>query len=101
MKNPYGNLSKCTVEAIENMEKTGLKHQEDSDQVADQISSDFCTWLRGLPKGETENINFTTADYIQQLFDEQVYQDYLRLSGKRDNSTHYLFVSKPILISTF
>ena len=72
-------MSKCTVEAIENMEKAGLRHQEDSDQVAEQISSDFCTWLRALPKGETEEINYTTTDYIRQLFDEQVYQGYLQL----------------------
>ena len=56
------------------MQKAGLRHQEDSDQIADQISSDFCTWLRSLPKGETEDINYTSTDYIRQLFDEQVYQ---------------------------
>ena len=71
-QNPYGNLSKCTIEAIEKMEKSGQQHQEESDQVADQIASDFCTWLRALPKGETENINYTSPDYIRQLFDERV-----------------------------
>ena len=71
-KNPYGNLSKCTVEAIEKMEKSGQQHQEESDQVAEQIASDFCTWLRALPKGETEDINYTSSDYIRQLFDERV-----------------------------
>ena len=80
-QNPYGNLSKCTIEAIEKMEKSGQQHQEESDQVADQIASDFCTWLRALPKGETENINYTSPDYIRQLFDErvrsnQIHQEY-------------------------
>ena len=54
------------------MEKSGQQHQEESDQVAEQIASDFCTWLRALPKGETENINYTSPDYIRQLFDERV-----------------------------
>ena len=65
-------MSKCTIEAIEKMEKSGQQHQEESDQVAEQIASDFCTWLRALPKGETENINYTSTDYIRQLFDERV-----------------------------
>ena len=73
-QNPYGSLSKCTVEAIEKMEKSGQQHQEESDQVAEQIASDFCAWLRALPKGETEDINYTSPEYIRQLFDEQVYQ---------------------------
>ena len=54
------------------MEKSGQLHQEESDQVAEQIASDFCTWLRALPKGETEDINYTSPEYIRQLFDEQV-----------------------------
>ena len=73
-QNPYGSLSKCTVEAIEKMEKSGQQHQEESDQVAEQIASDFCAWLRALPKGETEDINYTSPEYIRHLFDEQVYQ---------------------------
>ena len=56
------------------MEKSGQQHQEESDQVAEQIASDFCAWLRALPKGETEDINYTSPEYIRQLFDEQVYQ---------------------------
>ena len=78
-QNKYGNLSKCTVDAIERMEKVGQQHQEDSEQVSEQIASDFATWLRGLPKGETEDINNTSADYIMQLFAERVndnHQDY-------------------------
>ena len=67
-------MSKCTVEAIEKMEKSGQQHQEESDQVAEQIASDFCAWLRALPKGETEDINYISPEYIRQLFDEQVYQ---------------------------
>ena len=54
------------------MEKVGQQHQEDSEQVSEQIASDFATWLRGLPKGETEDINNTSADYIMQLFAERV-----------------------------
>ena len=78
-QNKYGNLSKCTVDAIERMEKVGQQHQEDSEQVSEQIASDFATWLRGLPKGETEDINNTSADYIMQLFAERV----------NDNLQHY------------
>ena len=84
-KNEYGTLSKCTVEAIEKMEKVGQVHQEESEQVAEQIASDFCTWLRGLPKGETEEINFTTSDYIRQLFDEQVGCNLLYFFRKNTN----------------
>ena len=80
-QNPYGTLSKCTVEAIEKMEKSGQQHQEESDQVAEQIASDFCTWLRALPKGETEDINHTSSDYIRQLFDERVGQLQIPLSA--------------------
>ena len=54
------------------MEKVGQEHQEESEQIAEQISSDFCTWLRTLPEGETEDINLTTPEYIRQLFNEQV-----------------------------
>ena len=60
------------MDAIEEMERVGLKHQEESEQIAEQIASDFCSWLRGLPKGETEDINMTTPEYIRQLFNEQV-----------------------------
>ena len=87
-QNKYGNLSKCTVDAIERMEKVGQQHQEDSEQVSEQIASDFATWLRGLPKGETEDINNTSADYIMQLFAERV----------NDNHQHY---SKIMIINPF
>ena len=90
-------MSKCTVEAIDNMEKAGLKHQEESDLVADQIASDFCTWLRSLPKGETEDINYTTTDYIRQLFDEQVQQGYIECLLK----THTLKFADNILFILF
>ena len=81
MQNKYGNLSKCTVDAIERMEKVGQQHQEDSEQVSEQIASDFATWLRGLPRGETEDINDTSADYIMQLFAERV-NDHLQNDSK-------------------
>ena len=56
------------MDAIEKMEKTGQTHQEESEQIAEKISSDFCVWLKTLPEGETDDINLTTPEYIRQLF---------------------------------
>ena len=53
---------------MERMEKTGETHQEQSEQIAEKIASDFCTWLKTLPEGETDDINTTTPEYIRQLF---------------------------------
>ena len=54
------------------MEKVGEKHTLEAEETSEKIASNFCNWLRGLPVGETENINLTQPSFIQELFDDQV-----------------------------
>ena len=71
-QNPYAKFGKSVQDAIENMEKVGQKHQEEAEEISERIASGFCSWLRGLPKGQTEDINDTTVESVRDMFNDRV-----------------------------
>ena len=71
-QNPYAKFGKSVQDAIENMEKVGQKHQEEAEDISERIASGFCSWLRGLPRGETEDINDTPIENIRDMFNDKV-----------------------------
>ena len=69
---PYAKFGKSVRDAIENMEKVGQRHEEEAEEISERIASDFCSWLRGLPKGETQDINDTPMQSIRDMFNDKV-----------------------------